>query len=48
MSGMFHNYFMEASFKPEEFHRDKDSFGRLLDFFVFLEWFEKTNDTWIF
>ena len=48
MSGMFHKYFMEASFKPEEFHSDKDSFGRLLDFFVHLEWFEKANGTFRF
>ena len=48
MSGMFHKYFMEASFKPEEFHSDKDSFGRLLDFFVHLEWFDKANGTFRF
>ncbi|BDS11558.1 class I SAM-dependent methyltransferase [Aureispira anguillae] len=48
MSGMFHNYFMEASFQPEEFHKDGASFGRLLDFFVFLNWFEKKNQTYRF
>ncbi len=48
MSGMFHKYFMEASFKPEEFHEDAESFGRLLDFFVFLEWFQKKNGTYRF
>lgn len=48
MSGMFHNYFMEASFRPEEFHSDKVSFERLLDFFVYLNWFEKNNGTFRF
>lgn len=43
MSGMFHKYFMEASFHPGEFHSDEDSFGRLLDIFVFLGYFEKRN-----
>lgn len=41
MGGMFHKYFMEASFKPEEFHEDAESFGKILDFFTFLGWFEK-------
>ncbi len=48
MSGMFHKYFMEASFMPEEFHEDVDSFARLLDMFVFLEWFIKKNGTYRF
>lgn len=48
MSGMFHKYFMEAFFKPEEFHSDGESFERLLDIFVFLEWFEKKNGTYRF
>lgn len=48
MNGMFHKYFMEASFMPEEFHEDGDSFGRLLDIFVYLDWFEKKKDTYRF
>lgn len=48
MGGMFHKYFMEASFMPEEFHADADSFGRLLDIFVFLKWFQKKNGTYSF
>ncbi|MEO1623516.1 MAG: class I SAM-dependent methyltransferase [Bacteroidota bacterium] len=48
MGGMFHKYFMEASFKAEEFHKDSDSFGRLLEIFVYLEWFEKKNNTYRF
>lgn len=41
MSGMFHKYFMEASFRAEEFHKDPESFGRLLDFLKYLGWFTK-------
>ena len=48
MSGMFHKYFMESYFKAEEFHQDGESFAKLLDFFVFLEWFEKKNETYRF
>ncbi|MEZ4941168.1 MAG: class I SAM-dependent methyltransferase [Saprospiraceae bacterium] len=48
MGGMFHKYFMEASFKPEEFHEDAESFGKILDFFTFLGWFENKNATYRF
>ena len=48
MNGMFHKYFMEASFMPEEFHGDGESFARLLEMFVFLNWFEKKNGTFRF
>jgi DNA-binding MarR family transcriptional regulator len=48
MSGMFHNYFTEACFRPEEFHADGELFGRLLDIFVGLEWFEKKSETYRF
>ncbi len=48
MGGMFHKYFMEASFKPEEFHEDADSFGKILDFFAYLGWFEKRGATYRF
>lgn len=48
MSGMFHKYFMEISFMPEEFHEDAESFGLLLDFFVQLDWFKKHNGTYKF
>ena len=34
MSGMFHKYFMEVSFRPEEFHKSPDLFAKILDFFV--------------
>lgn len=48
MNGMFHKYFMEASFRPEEFHKDGKSFASLLDFFAFLGWYEKRNGTYTF
>lgn len=48
MNHMFHKYFMEASFRPDEFHSDGESFARLLDIFVFLGWFEKKNKTYQF
>jgi len=48
MGGMFHKYFMEASFKTEEFHSDAKSFQRLLDIFVHFEWFIKKNGTYQF
>jgi SAM-dependent methyltransferase len=48
MSGMFHKYFMEVSFRPEEFHKNPESFAVLLDFLSSLGWFEKRNDTYMF
>ncbi len=48
MTGMFHKYFMEASFRPEEFHQDPESFKKILDFFSFLGWFKMKNGTYRF
>lgn len=48
MNGMFHKYFMEASFRPEEFHKDGNSFDSLLDFFAYLGWYKKRNGTYTF
>ena len=48
MSGMFHKYFMEASFRPEEFHEDGSSFGRLLSIFADYGWFRENNGTFQF
>lgn len=48
MGGMFHKYFMETSFKPEEYHKDPESFESILDFLTFLGWFHKKNDTYQF
>lgn len=48
MDGMFHKYFMEASFSADEFHEDPLSFSKLLDFFTFLGWFTKKNENYRF
>lgn len=48
MTGMFHKYFMEASFRPEEFHEDANSFGAMLDFFTHLGWYKKRKSTYQF
>ncbi len=44
MDGMFHKYFMEASFSAEEFHEDPESFCKILDFLHYLGWFTKSNN----
>jgi len=46
--GLFHKYFMEASFRAQEFHKDPESFKKILDFFVHLGWFNKKKDTYQF
>ncbi|MFN3756639.1 MAG: class I SAM-dependent methyltransferase, partial [Flavobacterium sp.] len=43
MNGMFHKYFMETRFKPEEFHQYPDHFTEILDFFCHLGWFTEKN-----
>ncbi|NNF34115.1 MAG: class I SAM-dependent methyltransferase [Saprospiraceae bacterium] len=48
MGGMFHKYFMDTSFRPDEFHADGDAFERLLNFFVELGWFTRKNGTFSF
>ncbi|NND95224.1 MAG: class I SAM-dependent methyltransferase [Flavobacteriales bacterium] len=48
MGGMFHKYFMQASFKAEEFHKDSESFERLLDILTYFGWFEKKGHTFSF
>jgi len=48
MNGMFHKYFMQASFKSEEFHEDPKNFERLLDILVYFEIFEKSKNTYRF
>ena len=48
MSGMFHKYFMEASFRPEEFHKDPGSFKKILDMFTYFDWFIEKNGTYQF
>lgn len=48
MNGMFHKYFMESSFRPEEFHESPESFRKILDFFAYLGWFEKKGENFTF
>ena len=48
MSGMFHKYFMETRFSPDEFHEDPESFMRLLDIFVYFDWFQKKEGNYQF
>lgn len=46
--GLFHKYFMEVSFRAQEFHKDPESFKKILDFFANLGWFNKKKDTYQF
>ncbi len=48
VNGLFHKYFMEASFRAQEYHKDPESFKKILDFFAFLGWFRKKKDTYQF
>ena len=48
MSGMFHKYFMQTRFRPEEFHRDFDGFRRLLNLLTDLNLFKIVNDSYEF
>lgn len=48
MTGMFHKYFMEISFRPEEFHKSPELFKKILDFFAFLGWFNEKNGNYQF
>ena len=48
INGMFHKYFMQASFKPEEFHKDAESFERLLDMLTYFKLFTKHKATYQF
>ena len=48
VNGLFHKYFMEASFRAQEFHKNPESFKKILDFFAHLGWFIKKNDTYKF
>ena len=48
MSGMFHKYFMEISFRPEEFHKSPENFKIILDFFAHLGWFTQKNGNYQF
>ncbi len=48
MSGMFHKYFMETSFRPEEFHRHPEKFIQILHFFTHIGWFTEKKGTFQF
>ena len=48
MSNMFHKYFMEARFRPEEFHQNPENFGRLLDMLTEFKLFKKRNGSFEF
>lgn len=48
VNGLFHKYFMEASFRAQEYHKNPESFKKILDFFVYLGWFTKKNETYRF
>ena len=48
VNGLFHKYFMEASFTAEEYHKDPESFKKILDFFAHLGWFKKKKNTYQF
>lgn len=43
MSGMFHKYFMETRFRPEEFHKHPEHFAEILNFFAHLGWFTEKD-----
>ncbi|RMB57601.1 class I SAM-dependent methyltransferase [Dokdonia sinensis] len=48
MNGAFHKYFMQASFRPEEFHNDAENFMKLLDMLVYFDLFSKRGETYQF
>ncbi|GAA3630669.1 class I SAM-dependent methyltransferase [Flavivirga jejuensis] len=48
MNGFFHKYFMEASFRAQEYHKNPESFKKILDFLSHLGWFTKKKDTYQF
>jgi SAM-dependent methyltransferase len=48
MSGMFHKYFMEISFRPEEFHKSPENFKIILDFLTYLGWFTQKKGNYQF
>ena len=48
VNGLFHKYFMEASFTAEEYHKDPESFKKILDFLTHLGWFVKKKNTYQF
>ena len=48
ITGMFHKYFMESRFRPEEFHEEYQEFDKLLKILTEIGWFEEKNGTYCF
>ncbi len=48
ITGMFHKYFMESRFRPEEFHENYEDFRRLLNILAELGWFNVKNGSFEF
>ena len=48
MSGLFHKYFMEASFNPDEFHKNPQAFEKVLERLAELGWFTKQEKNYKF
>jgi SAM-dependent methyltransferase len=48
MNGMFHKYFMEISFRPEEYHKSPELFVKILNFLAYLGWFNEKNGNFQF
>lgn len=48
MSGLFHKYFMESTFKAEEFHKNPTSFTKILERLSQLKWFDKRDESFRF
>lgn len=48
MGGMFHKYFMETSFSPDEYHKHPDCFRSILNFLSELGWFTEKNGNYTF
>ena len=48
ITGMFHKYFMESRFRPEEFHENHEDFTRLLNILAELGWFNVKNGSYGF
>ncbi len=48
ITGMFHKYFMESRFRPEEFHENHQEFDKLLKIFTELGWFKEKNGAYAF
>ncbi|MEG0189405.1 MAG: class I SAM-dependent methyltransferase, partial [Algoriella sp.] len=48
MSGLFHKYFMEASFSADEFHKNPQTFEKVLERLADLGWFTKHEKNYKF